>query len=143
MLDYFLGYGMDTPKKPDIVIIGGNREMSFADVNIDEPDEGLADSSAVAGADSSAVADSTENTTALDAVKALRSWNIVRGAEGVVLNAGGSSLTARLFDLNGKLLASKKLQQGASWEIPAAGTATVLQVKSESRTETIRLAVSR
>lgn len=31
MLDYYLGWDMDTPKKPDIEIIGGEREPSFAD----------------------------------------------------------------------------------------------------------------
>ncbi len=29
MLDYFLGYGMETPSAPDIEIIGGEREQSF------------------------------------------------------------------------------------------------------------------
>ena len=159
MLDYFLGFGMDAPKKPDIEIIGGNREMSFADVIFDEPDEGdtsvvdtnVVDTSTIAGADSSdagkaglgAVSDSSENTTALNVINAPRAWNMTRGAEGVVLNAGTQSLTARLLDMNGKLLASKTLQQGASWVLPVAGSATLLQVKNGSRTEIMRLGIVR
>ncbi len=83
MLDYFPGFVMDAPKKPDIEIIGGSREMSFADVNFDEPDSGNASS------DTGEKADSTVNTTALTVADAPRLWNVVRGAEGLMLNANG------------------------------------------------------
>ena len=154
MLDYFLGYNMDAPKKPDIEIIGGSREMSFAEVNVDEPDVGdtsAVDTNVVADADSSdagkagsgAASDSTENTTALNSANVSRTWNVTRGMEGIVLNSGAQSLVARLFDLNGKLLASKNLQRGASWEIPATGVPTLLQIKNGSRAETMRLGIVR
>ena len=154
MLDYFLGYNMDAPKKPDIEIIGGSREMSFAEVNVDETDVGdtsAVDANVVADADSSdagmagsgAASDSTENTTALSAANVSRTWNVTRGMEGIVLNSGAQSLVARLFDLNGKLLASKNLQRGASWEIPATGVPTLLQIKNGSRAETMRLGIVR
>ena len=52
MLDYYLGFDMDAPKKPDIEIIGGNREVSFDTVLIvpassssETPESGSSDAS--------------------------------------------------------------------------------------------------
>lgn len=45
MLDYYLGWDMDTPKKPDIEIIGGEREPSFANVTEPESSSSVTESS--------------------------------------------------------------------------------------------------
>lgn len=45
MLDYYLGWDMDAPKKPDIEIIGGEREPSFAKVVEPESSSDVSESS--------------------------------------------------------------------------------------------------
>ncbi len=73
MLDYYLGWDMDTPKKPDIEIIGGEREPSFANVTEPESSSSVAESSSSATKDesSSSVTENEPSSSAIEPTEEL------------------------------------------------------------------------
>jgi hypothetical protein len=122
MLDYYLGYGMEAPKMPDIEIIGGDREPGFSAT----PES----SSSIASPESSSsdVPQITEAYTEL-AVQ----WNLHRTGGLLLFDAGSAAAQIRLFDMNGKLLHSASVAAGATHSLPRVTGATLLRVQQGSK----------
>ena len=117
MLDYFLGYGMDMPPKPDIEIIGGLREESFADVN--------SSSAEIAGPQSSSAAEgissSAEGTEGITAAESMMQSNAISGRiEGSTLRLEGIDGGAHdisIFDMQGHRIAEFRAVQGSELHV--------------------------
>ncbi len=122
MLDYYLGYGMEAPKMPDIEIIGGDREPGFSAT----PES----SSSIASPESSSsdVPQITEANTEL-AVQ----WNLHRTGGLLLFDAGSAAAQIRLFDMNGKLLHSASVAAGETHALPRVTGATLLRVQQGSK----------
>ena len=143
MLDYFLGYGMDMPPKPDIEIVGGLREESFADVNSSSAEiAGPQSSSAAEGISSSA--EGTEGTTA---VESLTPRNAISGRiDGSTLRLegiGGGAHNISVFDMQGHRIAEFRAVQGNELHVTLRQGAYLVKVAQGSRTLGIFKAVRR
>ena len=153
MLDYFLGWNMDAPKTPNIQIIGGNREAEFGNQKISSSSEMKNSSSSNFDLSSSSISSSSvssssvefsssakqDSTTAISQLKNYRTWNIYRNENSVSLIAGSENVTARLFDLNGKLLLQKNVSAHEMLEIPTRQSMSLLIVQSKNQREVLKI----
>ena len=80
-----------------------------------------------------------DSTTAISQLKNYRTWNIYRNENSVSLIAGSENVTARLFDLNGKLLLQKNVSAHEMLEIPTRQSMSLLIVQSKNQREVLKI----
>lgn len=108
-------------------------------------DEMLLSSSSVELADttvessSSAAADSVGGTAIKNVARAFSGWHVEKNGGAFTLNAATEAVTARVFDMNGRLVAARNVAAGMSWTIPANNAVLLLQVKCGNRVNMVRL----
>lgn len=88
---------------------------------------------------SSAVADSLGGAAIKNVAKAFSGWRVEKNGSAFTLNAATEAVTARVFDMNGRLIAAKNVAAGMSWTIPTNNMALLLQVKIGNRVNMVRL----
>lgn len=103
MLDYYLGYGMEAPKRPDIEIVGGLREESFNTATSSETVAESSSSSETVNSSTSTEPESSAETTNIAEIAATQ--QMVRGKfKGDILRLAGylpGSYDVSLFDMQG------------------------------------------
>ena len=108
-------------------------------------DEMLLSSSSVGVADttvessSSAAADSVGGTAIKNVARAFSGWRVEKNGSAFTLNAATEAVTARVFNMNGRLVAARNVAAGMSWTIPANNAVLLLQVKCGNRVNMVRL----
>ncbi len=102
MLDYYLGWDMDTPKKPDIEIIGGEREPSFADATEPESSSSVAESSSSVTKDESSSSSEVSQALSQDIAGVATKFSARFSRNNIILNnAPNGSYTISIFDMQG------------------------------------------
>lgn len=126
MLDYFLGYDMDMPSKPNIEIIGGNREADFNSTSSSSSQEIIPSSSSIISSSSS------KETQGVFANEDIFQWNVSQINGAVIFQAGASFAKVRLFDVNGKLLTERLINSGESWSLPPSNGMILMQINENN-----------
>ena len=88
---------------------------------------------------SSAAADSVGGTAIKNVARAFSGWHVEKNGVAFTLNAATEAVTARVFDMNGRLVAARNVAAGMSWTIPANNAVLLLQVKCGNRVNMVRL----
>lgn len=96
MLDYFLGYGMNTPATPDIAYIGGDKEPQFS----------AASSSSGAASSSGAVSSSSEKTEKLAETGDIPAFSVTINTTSINIHFNQTASGARIYlaDMNGHIV---------------------------------------
>lgn len=154
-----VGFDSNKPDAFDVLTIAKTPITEGGLIQVEESSNSLAESSssewggvaegssssmvALAGttieSSSSAVADSLGGAAIKNVAKAFSGWRVEKNGSAFTLNAATEAVTARVFDMNGRLIAAKNVAAGMSWTIPTNNMALLLQVKIGNRVNMVRL----
>lgn len=131
MLDYYLGYGMDKPSKPNIEIIGGSQEPQFNSIT------SSSSSSSQQEVSSSSIDEDPQSI--LTHQNYIPQWNLSENYGTVIFQTGDFSAVVRLFDMNGKLLTERFVNRSESWSLPLFNGILLMQVNENNHFSTRKI----